>query len=109
MYQDLSQGIQCILLRIYQYRIRILYKPGPDVFIVDWLLRHNHTGNKDTVIPGMTLNIDTVNMMTDNPACMSVNEIQEATQKDAHLWQLKECIINGWPGSTIKCLPIMDI
>ena len=29
----LSQRIQQILLRIHQYRVRIIYKPGPYVFI----------------------------------------------------------------------------
>ena len=30
----------------------------PDLFIIDWLSRHNHTQNKDTLIPCMQLNID---------------------------------------------------
>ena len=42
-----SQRIQCILLIIHQYRVQIKYKPGPDIFIADWLLRHNHTEGKD--------------------------------------------------------------
>ena len=39
----LSQRIQQILLRIHQYRVRIIYKPGPDLFIADCLSRKNHT------------------------------------------------------------------
>ena len=31
----MSQQIQCILLRIHQYRVRLLYKPGPEIFIAD--------------------------------------------------------------------------
>ena len=31
----LSQRLQCIPLRIHQYRIKILYKPRPDLFIAD--------------------------------------------------------------------------
>ena len=30
---------QQILLRLHQYRVRIIYKPGPDLFIADWLSR----------------------------------------------------------------------
>ena len=30
--------MQCILLKIHQYRVQILYKPGPEIFIADWLL-----------------------------------------------------------------------
>ena len=33
----LSQRLQCILLRIYQYRIKILFKPRPDLLTADWL------------------------------------------------------------------------
>ena len=35
----LLQRLQQILLRIHQYRVRIIYKPGPDLFIVDSLAR----------------------------------------------------------------------
>ena len=46
----LSQRIQCILLKIHQYRVQIIYKPGPDIFIADWLSRHNHMKGKDQLI-----------------------------------------------------------
>ena len=36
----LSQCIQCILLKIHQYRIQIIYKPGPKILIADWLSYH---------------------------------------------------------------------
>ena len=29
----LSQCIQCKLLKIHQYRVQIIYKPGPEIFI----------------------------------------------------------------------------
>ena len=32
----LLQCIQHILLKSYQYRVQILYKPGPEIFIADW-------------------------------------------------------------------------
>ena len=46
----LSQCIQCILLKIHQYRVQILYKPGPEIFIADWLSQHNHKEGKDEPI-----------------------------------------------------------
>ena len=46
----LSQCIQHILLKIHQYRIQILYKHGPAIFIADWLLQHNHQEGKDEPI-----------------------------------------------------------
>ena len=42
----LSQCIQHILLKIHQYRVQILYKPGPEIFIADWLSWYNHHEGK---------------------------------------------------------------
>ena len=36
---SLLQWIQCIFFRIHQYRVRILYKLGPEIFIAVWLSR----------------------------------------------------------------------
>ena len=49
----LSQKLQLTLLCIHQYRICILYKQGPQLYIVDWLTSHNHTEGKDREITGM--------------------------------------------------------
>ena len=46
----LSQCIQCIVLKIHQYRAKILYKPGPEIFIADWLSWYNHQACKDEPI-----------------------------------------------------------
>ena len=46
----LSQCIQCILLKIHQYRVQILYKPGTEIFTADWLSWHNHKEGKDEPI-----------------------------------------------------------
>ena len=46
----LSQRIQCILLRIHQYKIKVIYKPGPEIFIADCLSHHTHKENKDGVM-----------------------------------------------------------
>ena len=46
----LLQHIQCIMLKIHQYRVQILYKPGPETFIADLLSRSNHIEGKDKPI-----------------------------------------------------------
>ena len=95
----LSQCIQHILLKIHQYRVQIIYKPGPVIFIADWLLRHNHTEGKDKPIKGMDVQVDTIQAVTEMPECVSVAEIQQASSIDNHLQQLKGIIITGWPDS----------
>ena len=49
----LWQCIQYIMLKIHQYRVQILYKPGPEIFIADWLSRNNHVEGKDKPIKDM--------------------------------------------------------
>ena len=51
----LLQHMQHILLNIHQYQVQIIYKPGPEIFIADWLLRHNHIEGKD-----MDIWVDTI-------------------------------------------------
>ena len=60
MLQCLSQRIQCILLRIHQFVVKILYMPGIDLSITDWLSRHNHTENEDEEIAGMNIKVDAI-------------------------------------------------
>ena len=53
----LSQRLQQILLRIHQYRVKIIYMPGPDLFMPDWLSRQNQNKNKDKEITCMQISI----------------------------------------------------
>ena len=93
----LSQCIQRILQKIHQYRVQIIYKPGPKIFIADWLPWHNHAEGKDKPIKDMDIRIDTVQSATDIPECMSISQIQQASTQDHHLQHLKSFIIAGWP------------
>ena len=68
----LLQWIQQILIRIHQFRIWILSKPGLEIFISDWLSHLNHKENKDEAIHGMDIRVDAVQTMTDVPECMSI-------------------------------------
>ena len=92
----LSQCIQCILLKIHQYGVQIIYKPGPEIFIADWLSRHNHTEEKDKPIKGMDIHMDAIQATTEMPECVSVAEIQQVSSINNHLQQLKGIIITGW-------------
>ena len=89
----LSQRIQWILLRIHQYRVRIMSKPGWDLFIADWISRQKHKENKDEVINGMQLNTDTIQTNTNICKCMMIQQLQQAISQDDHLQQLKNYII----------------
>ena len=93
----LSQHMQCILLKNHQYRVQIIYKPGPKIFTADWLLWHNHVEGKDKPIKDMDVRVDTIQGVTDIPECISMAEIQQASSQDDHLQYLKGFIIEGGP------------
>ena len=71
--------MQWILLKIHQYRVQIFYKPGPKIFIADWLSCHNHEENKDEPIQGMDIRVDTIQSMTDDSECMLISHIEQET------------------------------
>ena len=75
----LSQHIQCILLKIHQYRVLIIYKPGPEIFIADWLSRSNHVEGKDKPIKDMDVWVDSIQNSTDMPEYISMEEIQQVS------------------------------
>ena len=83
------QCIQCILLNIDQYQVQIIYKPGPEIFIADLLLRHNHAEGKDKPIKGMDIWVDTIQTAIDMLEYISMAEIQQALSQEKHLQQLK--------------------
>ena len=77
------------MLKIYQYRVQILYKPGPEIFIADWLSWHNHAEGKDKLKKDMDIQVDAIQRSVDMPDCLSIEEMQWASLQDAHLQQLK--------------------
>ena len=93
----LLHHIQCILLKIHQYRVQIIYKPGLEIFIADWLSRNNNVEGKDKPIKDMDIWVDSIQNSIDMPECISMEEIQQALSQDDNLQQLKKCIIAGWP------------
>ena len=93
----LSQHIQCILLKNHQYRVQIIYKPGPRIFIAEWLSQCNHMEGKDKPIKDVDIRIDAIQSVIDIPECISILQIQQASTQDDHLQCLKSFIIAGWP------------
>ena len=85
----LLQCIQCILLKLHQYRVQILYKPGPEIFIADWLSCHKHKEDKDEPIWDMDIRVDVIQSVTDILECMSISHIPRKTMQDQHLQCLK--------------------
>ena len=77
----LLQRLQLILLRIHQYGINIIYKPGLDLFMADLLSRQNHKEDKDEEIEGIQVNVNNIETSTNIPECMMICELQHETSK----------------------------
>ena len=89
-------------IKIHQYRVQGIYKPGPDIFIADWLSRHYYVEGKDQLIKGMELQVDILQTTTDMPECLSMTDLQQASPQDSHIQKLKCFIITGWLNSKDK-------
>ena len=75
--------------------MHILKKPGPDLYIADWLSHHNHIVNRDQEISGMNISIYVINITEDIPICML--QKKALTDEDGKLQMFKRYIIRGWP------------
>ena len=95
----LLQCIQCILLKIHQYRVQIIYKPVPEIFIADCLSQHNYIEGKDQLTKDIDIKVNAIWIATDIPECVSISQIQQASAQDDHLQCLKSFIIAGWPST----------
>ena len=85
------------MLKIHQYRVQIIHKPGPDIFIADWLSRHNHIEGKDKPIKDMDIQVEAIQSATDMPECISGAEIQQVFMQHNHLQKLRNLNIAAWP------------
>ena len=90
-----SQHLQCIILCIHQFSVHTLYKPGPELYIADWLSCHNHTETKDKEISDINISRHTINTTVDNPISNWIEGIKAATNENAELQMLKQYIIRG--------------
>ena len=81
----LLHRLQWILLRIHQCKVKIIYKPGPDLFTTTLLSRQNDKEDKDEEIASMQVKVNTVETATNIPECMMIYELQHETPLDNHL------------------------
>ena len=78
---------------------RDLAQARPQLFIADWLSRHNNNEGKDEEILGMSLIINAVETCTDIPKCMMAEEIRQPMQDDDHPSAVSTYRVHGWPST----------
>ena len=72
---SLSQRQWRMLLCIHQHSIRILYKPGTQLFMADLLSKVNHETIRDKEILGKDITVNPTHLCMDIPNCMTAEEI----------------------------------
>ena len=53
--------------------------------------------------PASSQSSNTINSVTNIPACMVIKDIQDAKLNDTYLQDLKTYVIEGWPTSRQTC------
>ena len=99
----LLQHLQPIILHTHQYRVCILYKPDPELYIADWLSQNNHEENTDKEMQSLIINFNAIEAAVDLPVCTSTHNVQEVTARDVHLQGLKTSRLKGWLHKKRRC------
>ena len=96
VFVSLSHRLQRMLLRMHQYNIMIFHKLRQQLFITDWLSRHNHETNRGEQIPGMCITIKAIEScmdIMDIPDCMTADEIRIIMLDDKNTGMLSEFLV----------------
>ena len=87
--------LQRLLLRLVQYDVEILYKPGKEMYLADTLSR---AFLPKTDRSQVELDTESINMVDFLPVSKAtLEELQKSTEQDSTSKALKALIINGWP------------
>ena len=90
-----SYRLQRILLCIHQYNIKILNRPGLQLFVADWLCRHNHKLNKDKEVARISISINVMETCANIPGCITAEEMQLVFKENEHIGLLSEYKVYG--------------
>ena len=76
--------------------MRILYKPGSQIFNAEWLSRHNHKTNRDEKTQGIDITITAIESCMGIQDCIMAEEIRMAMLDHKHIGILLELVFHGW-------------
>ncbi len=82
--------IQRMLLRLQDYDLSIIYRPGKEMTLADGFSRLSNKKTKEGI--NLNVRVDFVQFSTEK-----LTQIHQATKADPILCKLRETILQGWP------------
>ena len=92
--------LQRMVLRLQQYNLEVIYKPGKHMYIADHLSRASvpNMDIQETEVQGFSLELEEINpMYTSKISSERLSQLQKATEQDPVMQTLKTTILTGWP------------
>ncbi|KAL1446523.1 hypothetical protein WDU94_003657 [Cyamophila willieti] len=99
---DVPARLQRMLLRLFKYDLKVMYKPGSQMYISDALSRSYLKENYDPVQSDDYMVHDIMVCSLSSQLCMSEErkkQLIDYTNNDSDLQKLKGQLMNGWPNS----------
>jgi hypothetical protein len=88
--------LQKMLLALQRYELRIVYKPGKELFIADALSRNYLEETKETLV--QELEVNGVHLTAHLPISPEkYQEFQKATADDVVMQAVQDAVLEGWP------------
>ena len=99
---------QRMMMQLQKYNLRVVYKQGSEMYIVDTLSRAylsapNQVSEEEQEFIKAVENVKMTKHLSISPE--RLQEIQEKTRDDVPLQDRKKNIENGWPDQRSKVLP----
>ncbi|KAI5750921.1 hypothetical protein M8J77_002494 [Diaphorina citri] len=99
---DVPARLQRMLLRLFKYDLKVIYKPGSQMYISDALSRCYQNEVPDNSDSENYMVHDVMVCSLSSQLCLSEErrcQLVQYTGNDNNLQQLKSVLMNGWPSS----------
>ncbi|MCG8047630.1 MAG: RNase H-like domain-containing protein [Candidatus Thiodiazotropha endolucinida] len=93
--------LQKLLLDLQKYDLKVIYKPGNELFLADHLSRAYLQESKEDLISDSDLSVNYLSFLPvskDNQM-----KIQNATKQDSEMQTLRATVLEGWPQKKDEC------
>ena len=98
--------IQRMRLKLQPYTFRVVYVSGKKIGLADCLSRFPQ---QQTPTDEEMMDDELMVCVADTLSCKIHNRLQEATEQDENLQEVKRCVIHGWPSTRSECSNVISL